>query len=303
MTDENVEATISTETPPPPSPVNTESLVEAKQEVEAPMTLSPDSSAEPVIEVVAAPEVQCPMTKDVQASPSPPAAAATTVLPDETVSKNDTKVGDTVDAPVGSLSSVQDIAVKTEEPKSAPVEIVSEKEEEKKEKAEELEKKEQVSCAELDPTAEVAATVEPINPVTEDTAPKAATEVCQAPHSEPEPAEPPTQASAPVTESESEPEPPPSKTAEHPLYNGLPQDTDEELTEGTTLSDTTPPNKPDAALSQESTTVVKTVIPAQKSQNEEKSEEESDSTSASKEDSTTMQGRSLLIVSLHFLLS
>lgn len=304
--DDNVEPQIGTETPPPPSSANAEPLVEAKEEVAAQVTLPPDSSAQPVMEAVAAPEVQPPVTKDVQSPPSTPAAAtaaASAAPPDETVSKADSKVGDTVDAPIGPSSSLQDTAVKTEEARSAPADSVPEKEEEKKEKPVELEKEEQVASAKLEPTAEVAATLEPINAVTDETATMVATEVCQPPPSEPEPAEPQTQGPAQVAQSE--PEPVPAETAESPLYNGLPQDTDEELTEGTTLSDTTPPNKPDTALSQESTTVAKTAIPAQELQNEEKHQEESNNDSPSTEDSTTMQGRPLFLfwISNSYLLS
>lgn len=298
--DDNVEPQISPETPPPPSPASAEPLLEVKQEVAAQLTLPPESSAQPVVEAVAAPEVQPPMTKDVQSPPSPPAAAASVAPPDETVSKADSKVGDTVDAPIGPSSSLQDTAVKPEEAKSAPADSAPEKEEEKEEEPVELEKEEQVASAKLEPTAEVAATLEPVNPVTEETATKVATEDCQPLPSEPEPAEPQTQCPAQVAESEPEPEPEPepapAETAERPLYNGLPQDTDEELTEGTTLSDTTPPNKPDTALSQESTTVAKTAIPAQELQNQEKEQEESDNDAPSTEHSTTMQGRPLVLL-------
>lgn len=304
MPDDNVEPQMSSETPPPCPPANTEPPVEAKQEVEAAMTLPPDSSAQPVPEAVAAPEVQSVVTKDVQSPPSAPAApaeaaATATAPPDETVSKADTKVGDTVDAPIGPSSSVQTTAVKAEEPKSAAAVSVAEKEGEK-EKPAELEEEGQVASAKVDPAAEAAATMEPIKQVTDETATKFAAAICQPPLSEAEAAEAQTQCPAHLAESESQPEPTPAETAHRPLYNGLPQDTDEELTEGSTLSDTTPPSKPDATLSQEFTTVAKTAaIAGQELQNEEKNQEEnqeeSDSAAPSTEDSTTMQGRPLFL--------
>lgn len=300
MPDDNVEPQMSSETPPPRPPANTEPPVEAKHEVEAPMTIPPEPSVQPVLEAVAAPEVQSVVTKEVQSRPSAPAAAAAaatadaTAPPDETVSKADTDVGDAVDAPIGPSSSLQNTAVKTEEPKPAAAESAVEKEDEKEEKPVELEEEEQVATAKPDPAAEAAAPLEPIKQVTDETAAKVAPAVCQPALSEAEATEAQTQCPAPLAESESQPEPTPAETAQRPLYNGLPQDTDEELTKGTTLSDTTPPRKPDAALSQEFTTVAKTAATAaQELQNEEKNQEESDGATPSTEVSTTMQGRPL----------
>lgn len=293
MPDENVEPQVSAETPPPPATANTEPLVEAKQEVGDQMTLLPESAVHSVV-AAAATEAQSPLLKDVQSSsPSLPSAASSTPPP-ETVSKVDTKVGDTVDAPVGPLAplSPQEVTVKMEEPQSAPAVRAPEKEE-KKEKLEESEKEEQVASAEVEPAAEVAATVNPVNAAKEESATKAVAEVCQPAPSEAEPAEPQARSPSPV--SASEPEPTLAETAERPLYNGLPQDV-EELSEETALTDTTPLNKPDTAHSQESTAVVKTAIPAQEVLMEEKNEEESENAppstvSCPTEDSTTMQGR------------
>lgn len=302
MPDDNVEPQISSETPPPRPPANTEPPVEAKQELEALITIPPESSAQPVLEAVAAPEVQSAMTKDAQSPPSAPAAPATvpaaaaTAPPDETVSKADTEVGDTVDAPIGPSSPLQNTAVKTEELKPAAAESVTEKEEEEEEEKTpvELEEEEQVASAKLEPTAEAAATLEPFKRVTDETATKVVPAVCQPPPSEAEATKAQTQCPASLAESESQPEPTPAETAQRPLYNGLPQDTDEELTEGTALSDTTPPSKSDAVLSQEFTTVANTAaIAGQELQNEEKNQEESDGAAPSTEDSTTMQGRPL----------
>lgn len=298
MSDENVEPQVSAETPPPPATANTEPLVEAKQEVGEQVVL-PESPAHSAV-AAAATEVQSPLLKDVQSSSSSLPSAASSTPPPETVSKVDTKVGDTVDAPVGPLAplSPQEVTVKTEEPQSAPAPRAPEKEEEKKEKLEESEKEEQVASAEVEPAAEVAATVNPVTAAKEESATKAVTEDCQPAPAEAEPVEPQTRSPAPI--SASEPEPTLAETAEQPLYNGLPQDT-EELSEETALTDTTPLNKPDTAHSQESTTVVKTAIPAQEVLKEEKNKEESENAppstvSCPTEDSTTMQGRPWLIL-------
>lgn len=300
MPDDNVEPHMSSETPPPRPPSNTEPPVEAKQEVEAPLTLPPDSSAQPVLEAVAAPEVQSLVTKDVPSPPSATATSATTAAaaatatapPDEIESKADAKVGDTVDAPIGPSSSLQNTAIEMEETKSAAPKSVAEKEDEK-EKPVELEEVEQVVSAKSNPAAEAAAALEPVEQAPEEAATEVAPAVGQPPRSEAEPAEAQTQCPAPVAETESQPDPTPTETTQRPLYNGLPQDTDEELTEGA-LSDTTPPSKPEAALSQEFTTVAKTAaIASQELQNEEENHEESDSAAPSREDSTTMQGRPL----------
>lgn len=281
MPDDNVEPQMRSDTPPPRPPASTVPPVEVKQEMEAPTTLPPDTSAQPVLEAVAAPEVQCMVTNDVQSPPSEP--------PDETVSKGDAEVCDTVDALIGPSPSLQNTEDKTEEP------AIVEKEDEEKETP--VREDEQVPSAKLDPAAELASTLEPVQQVMDETATKVAPVVCQPPPSEAEPAQTQTQCPAPLTESESQSEPTPEETAQRPLYNGLPQDPHEELTEGTPISDTTPPSKPGAALSQEFPTVAKTAaITDQELQNEEKNQEESDSAAPSTEDSTTMQGIHLLPV-------
>lgn len=292
--DENTEPHVSAETPPPPATVNTEPLVDAKKEMETQITQPPELSAH---SVAAATEALSPLLKDEQSSSSLPPTAASTTPPAEAVNEDDTKVGDTVDAPVGPSASLsaQEEPAKMEEPQSAPAEKAPEKEEKKIEDVLKLEKEEQVASAELEPVVEVAATANLVNVVKEETATKMATEVAQPSPSEPEPAAPQTQSTA--LNSPSEPEPTPTETAEPPLSNGLPQDT-EELSEDMAFPDTTPLDKPDASHSQESTPVVKTAMPAQEEVEEVKEEENKEKSenvpptavSCPTEESTTMQG-------------
>lgn len=262
--------------------------------METQITLPPELAAHSTA-ATAATEVQSPLIKDEQSSSSPPPAAASTTPPAEAVNKVDTKVSDTVDAPVGPSASLapQEAPVKMEEPQSAPTEKGPEKEEQKTEEVKKLEKEEQVASTKLEPAVEVAATVEK-----EETATKMATEASQPSPSEPEPAAPQTQSAALI--SASEPEPTPAETAEPPLSNGLPPDT-EELSEDMAFSDTTPLDKPDASLSQESTPVVKTAMPAQEEVKEEENKEKSEdgpptTVSCPTEESTTMQGKVELIL-------
>ncbi len=295
-----METPASAETPPPPATANTEPVVEAKQEMDNQITPPAELAAQSVAPT-AATEVPSPLIKDQQSSSSPPPAEASAPTPAET----DTKVSDTVDAPVGPSASLaaQETPVKTEEPQAAPApaEKAPEKEEKKIEEVKKLEKEEQVVSAKLEPAVEVAATVTPVNAAKEETATKTATEVSEPPPSAQEPAAPQTPSAAPSTapsaapsavpssapsaalssapsaalssapSSAPEPEPTPAETAEPLLSNGLPQDT-EELSEDTAFSDTTPVDKPDASQSQESTPVAKTVTPAQEEEEEEEEE-------------------------------
>uniref|UniRef100_A0A8D0DE15 Eukaryotic translation initiation factor 4 gamma, 1a n=1 Tax=Sander lucioperca TaxID=283035 RepID=A0A8D0DE15_SANLU len=221
----------------------------------------------------AAAEVTSPLIKDLQSPPSLPAAtaASTTTVPPEAENKVDTKVGDTVDAPVGPSASLaaQEAPVKMEEPQAAPspAEKVPEKEEKKAEELQKLENKEQVASAKFEPAVEVPATVTPVEEAKEETATKTETKVATPPPSAQEPSAPQTQN---ATQSPApKPEPTPAEAAEPLLSNGLPQDT-EELSEDVAFSDTTRLDKPDASQSQESTPVAKTAMPAQEEEEEEK---------------------------------
>ncbi|XP_068593625.1 eukaryotic translation initiation factor 4 gamma 1a isoform X2 [Cebidichthys violaceus] len=276
--DENTEPPASAETPPPPATANTEPVEEAKQEMDHQMT-TPESAAQSVAPTAAA-EVPSPLNEDLQ-SPSPlPAAAAastTTTTPAEAENTVDTKVGDTVDAPVGPSASLaaQEAPVKMEEPQAAaaPAEKSPEKDEKKTEEVKELEKEEQVASAKLEPAVEVATTVSPVKETKAETAMKTETEVSPPLPSAQEPAAPQTQT---ATAPSSEPEPIPADAAEPLLSNGLPQDTEElseELSEEVAFLDNTPLDKPDASQSQESTPVAKTSMPAQEEEEEEEEEE------------------------------
>ncbi|KAM7379338.1 hypothetical protein PAMP_004900 [Pampus punctatissimus] len=278
--DENTELPACAETPPPPTTANSEPVVEAKQETDSQMAPPTELAAQ---SVTPTPEVPAPSIKD-QQSPAPLSPEATaTPPPAEAVNKGDTKVGDTVDAPVGPSASqaAQGVPVKMEEPQAAPApaEKAPEKEEKKTEEVEKLEKEEQVTSTKLEPVIEVTATVTPVNVAKEETPTKTATEVSQPPPSTQEPAAPMTQIAAPS--SAPEPEPTPAETAEPLISNGLPQDT-EELPEDMAISDTTLLNKPNASQTQESKPVAKTASPAQEVEEnveenveeEEKKEEE-----------------------------
>uniref|UniRef100_A0A8D0DBD3 Eukaryotic translation initiation factor 4 gamma, 1a n=1 Tax=Sander lucioperca TaxID=283035 RepID=A0A8D0DBD3_SANLU len=255
--DENTEPSASAETPPPLAIANTEPVVEAKQEMDNQMTPPAELAVQSVAPTAAA-EVTSPLIKDLQSPPSLPAAtaASTTTVPPEAENKVDTKVGDTVDAPVGPSASLaaQEAPVKMEEPQAAPspAEKVPEKEEKKAEELQKLENKEQVASAKFEPAVEVPATVTPVEEAKEETATKTETKVATPPPSAQEPSAPQTQN---ATQSPApKPEPTPAEAAEPLLSNGLPQDT-EELSEDVAFSDTTRLDKPDASQSQESTPV------------------------------------------------
>uniref|UniRef100_A0A3B4WYX0 Eukaryotic translation initiation factor 4 gamma, 1a n=1 Tax=Seriola lalandi dorsalis TaxID=1841481 RepID=A0A3B4WYX0_SERLL len=247
---------------------------QAKQETDSQVTPSAELATQSVAPT-AATEVPSPSIKDQQTPASLPPAVASTATPAEAVTKDDTKVGDTVDAPVAPSASLaaQEAPVKMEEPQAAPApaEKAPEKEEKKTEEVKKIEKEEQVASSKLEPAVEVAAIVPPVKVAKEETATKTETEMSEPPPSAQEPAAPQTQTAAPS--SAPEPEPTPDETAEPPLPNGLPQHI-EELSEDMAFPDTTPLDKPDASQSQESTPVAKTVTPAQEEEKEEEEEEE-----------------------------
>ncbi|XP_050925976.1 eukaryotic translation initiation factor 4 gamma 1a isoform X3 [Lates calcarifer] len=264
--DENMETPASSETPPPPPATpNAEPMVESKQEKDTQVTPSAELAAQSVAPT-AATEVPSPSIKDQQPPSSLPPAVASTTPPAEAENTDDTKVGDTVDAPVVPSASLaaQEAPVKMEEPQAAPApaEKAPEKEERKTEEAMKMEKEEQVVSSKSEPAVEVEAIV---SVAKEETAAKTATEMSQPPHPALEPAAPQTQNA--VQSSAPEPEPTPAEPAEPLLANGLPQDI-EELSEDTAVSDTTPLDKPDASQSQEPTPVAKTVTPAQEEEDE-----------------------------------
>uniref|UniRef100_A0A3Q3AGL6 Eukaryotic translation initiation factor 4 gamma, 1a n=1 Tax=Kryptolebias marmoratus TaxID=37003 RepID=A0A3Q3AGL6_KRYMA len=271
--DEHKELPPSAETPPPLAPADTEPVAEAKQEVDSQLT-PPAELAAQTVATTAPTEVLPPLIKDRQSPSSLPPGAAGTISDAEVVNKVDSDVSDTVDAPVGPSASLaaaqEETPVETEEPQAAPSEMELEKEEVKTEDVKKLEKEEQAPSPTLEPAVEVAATVAPVKTAEEETTAKAASEVSQPPPSVPEPAAPPAQdvdqSSAP------EPEPTSAETAEPPLSNGLPQET-EELSEETPVSNTTPHDKPDPSQSQESTPVATPALPAQEEEEETQEEE------------------------------
>ncbi|KAM7400638.1 hypothetical protein PAMA_005028 [Pampus argenteus] len=269
--DENTELPACAETPPPPTTANSEPVVEAKQETDSQMAPPTELVAE---SVTPTPEVPAPSIKD-QQSPAPLSPEATaTPPPAEAVNKGDTKVGDTVDAPVcpSASQAAQEVPVKMEEPQAAPAPAEKEPEKEKKtEEVEKLEKEEQVTSTKLEPVIEVTATVTPVNVAKDETPTKTATEVSQPPPSTQEPAAPMTEIAAPT--SAPEPEPTPAETAEPLISNGLPQDT-EELPEDMAISDTTLLNKPNASQTQETKPVAKNASPAQEVEEKEEEKEE-----------------------------
>ncbi|XP_039999691.1 eukaryotic translation initiation factor 4 gamma 1a [Xiphias gladius] len=265
--DENVEPPVSTETPPPPVTANTEPVVEAKQEMDSQMTPSAESATQSV-GPTAATEVPSPLIKDQQSPSSLSPAVASTTTPDEVVNKDDTKVSDTVDAPVGPSASVADAPAKMEEPQASPPALAErgpEKVEKKSEQVKKTEKEGQVTSSKLEHAVEVAAVVTPVKVAKEETATKTEDEMSQPPLSTQEPAAPQTQNAAPS--SGPEPEFTPVETAKPLLSNGLPQDI-EELSVGRGLSHTTPLDQPDASQSQESTPVAKTATPAEEREEE-----------------------------------
>ncbi|XP_040910483.1 eukaryotic translation initiation factor 4 gamma 1a isoform X2 [Toxotes jaculatrix] len=285
--DENIDAPASAETPPPPATANTEPVVEAKQETDSQMTPSAELAAHSVAPTTAT-ELPSPLIKD-QQSPSPlPPAVASTTTPAEVVNKDDTKLGDTVDAPVGPSASLvaQEAPVKMEEPQAAPApapaEKAPEKEETKTEEVNKKEKEEQVDSSTSEPAVEVEAVVTPVNVAKEETATKTANEISQPSLSAQEPAAPQTQDAAP--NSAPEPEPTPAETAEPVLSNGLPQE-NEELPDDRAFSDTTQLDKPDcASQSQESTPVAKMEVPAQEEEEEREEEKKGEEGKEKSED-------------------
>lgn len=271
---------VSAETPPPPA--STESEVEAKQEVDSQMTLPSESPVQSVAATAAATEAPSPPIKDEQVPPSPPPGATGTVILAEADEVSD-NVGDTVDSPVGpsvSLAALETPTIK-EDPQSAQSEKAPEKEEVKKD-VKKLEKEEQVASATLKPAVEAAQTVTPVNVAKEETAENVGTEVCESVPSVQQPAVPQSTDNDPHTATNLEPIP--VKTADPPLSNGLPQET-EELVEDT--ADTTPNDKPDTSQSQESKPVAKTATPAQ--EEEEKKVEDVPPNPVSCLEESTMQ--------------
>uniref|UniRef100_A0A1A7WC98 Eukaryotic translation initiation factor 4 gamma, 1 n=3 Tax=Iconisemion striatum TaxID=60296 RepID=A0A1A7WC98_9TELE len=224
VTRDDTELPSSAETPPPL--VNTEPVVEVKQEVDSqlapPVELAPQHVA-----TTAAPEVLPPLIKDQQFPPSPPSEAAGTNSVAEVTNKVSSDAGDAVDAPVGPSASLaaEEVPVITEEPQPAASEEALEKEEEKI-GVKKLEMEEQTSNAKLEPAVEVSATVAPLKMAKEETAVKVASEATQPLPPVLEPETPQTQ----DVEHHSEPEPEPvvGETVEPPLPNGLPQEEEEE---------------------------------------------------------------------------
>ncbi|KAF7648962.1 hypothetical protein LDENG_00149320 [Lucifuga dentata] len=265
-TDEKAAPLASTETPPPSAAANPEPVAKPKQEMDSQMAPPAELPTQPVAPTLAA-EMPPPLTEDQQSPSSLPPSSTSPPLHADTV----TKVGDTVDAPVGP-SAHQEVPAKQEEAQIVSPENVPEKEEKKTEEVKQLEKEEQVASAKLEPAVEVTAPVttvsmaieEPAGSVTE----TSSESVVQPPVCEQEPVVPLTQNAVP------EPEPSSAQTAEPLLSNGLPQDIDE-LSEDMAFSDTTPLTKPDTSQSQESTLVAKVITPAQEEvEKEEKKEEE-----------------------------
>ena len=280
---------VSAETPP--SSANTESEMEAKQEEDSPVAPPSELPAQSEAVATAATEAPSPPIKDQQVPPSLlPGETGTATLAEEENKVSD-EVGDTVDSPIGPSASLaaQETPTIKEEPQAAPPEKAPEKEEVKKD-AKKLEKEEKVASATLKPAVEVAATVAPVNVAKEETAASAAPEVCQPPPSVQQPAAPQPTDNDPHTATN--PEPVPVQTAEPPLSNGLPQET-EELSEGLAVSDTTPHDKPDTSQSQESKPVAKTATPAQeekeKKEEQQKKTEDVPPTSVSCLEESTMQ--------------
>uniref|UniRef100_A0A7N6FIK7 Eukaryotic translation initiation factor 4 gamma, 1a n=1 Tax=Anabas testudineus TaxID=64144 RepID=A0A7N6FIK7_ANATE len=239
-----------------------------------PQLTPPTELAEQSVASTAADEVSCPPIKDPPASSSLPPVAASTTPPVEVVNDVSTKVSDTVDAPVSpsTLIAEQEAPLKQEDKQVSPAsaEKTPEKEEKKMEEVKKTEKEEPVTSTKLQPAAEVAATVTPVNVATEETTTKTAIEVSQPLPPAQEPASPKTQTNTPS--SAPEPKPVPAETAEPLLSNGLPQDI-KELPEDMAFSDTTSLDKSNTSQSQESTPVAKMTTPAQEEVEEKKEEE------------------------------
>lgn len=171
---------------------------------------------------------------------------AFTVPSAKTGSRVHTKVGDTVDFPICPSAPLAALGapVKLQESESALAERAPKMKLKKMPQVQKLEKRKQVASAKMEPAGDVAATATPTNVTSKETATKPAAEVSQPPSAQPEPAEPDTQTPAKVS----------APSAEPPLCNGLPADTEELCNDGA-FTDIRPPDKPDATS--ESSTVVK----------------------------------------------
>lgn len=241
---------VSAEASSPPATANAEPSWDARQEL---CWTLPSSAAT---------EVHSPTVK----------AAAFNTHPADRVTR--AKAGDTVDASVGPLVSLQEGTVKME---TASAARVPEKKERKTQDVKESETYEQVARAKLEPAAKVAAAANPVNGAI------LVTNVCQLPYSEAEPAE--LQTWSPEADSAL------AERAEWPLYNGLHWDM-EELSEKMVLSNRTPLHKLDNVYSWQSTTVVKTAIPTQ----ERKKERRDHTFNCPTDNTNTVQGRLWLIL-------
>ncbi|XP_054889800.1 eukaryotic translation initiation factor 4 gamma 1a isoform X2 [Poeciliopsis prolifica] len=263
--DEPVEPSASPESPPPAAPASTDPVVEAKQEVNRQFT-PPVELATQSVATTATSERLSPSLKERQSPTSLPSAAEGISSVAEAVTLVSLKASDTVDSPVRPSASpgAQETPVKTEEPQAAPS-----AEEEVKPEGVQLEKEELTASAKSEPPVEVA--VIPVEIVKEDAAAKPSSNVSQ-PLTVPEPAV----SQAEDADQSSEPEQVAVRPADSPLYNGLPQET-EELSEDVQVSDTTPQDKPDPSQSQESAT------PAQKDEEEEEKEQDEEEESREEE--------------------
>ncbi|XP_067385039.1 eukaryotic translation initiation factor 4 gamma 1-like isoform X2 [Channa argus] len=278
--EENVESPPSTETPPPPATTSKEPVVEdkpvleEKPEVDSQIMPPESELVAQSVAPTAATEVPSPPTKD-QQSPSPlPPATVSTTGPAEVVNEVSTKLGDTVDAPVGPSASLgaQEALVKKEESQVAlpPAEKSPEKEE--KDEVTETEKDDQMTSTKLQSTAEVAAKGTCFATAKEET-PKISSTAAEAS----QPLHPTQESTAPQTQTATqscapETEPSSQETAEPALPNGLPQDI-EELSENMAFSDTASPDKPSTSQSQESTLAGIVTMPAQEEGVETKEDE------------------------------
>lgn len=177
---------------------------------------------------------------------------AFTVPSAKTGSRVHTKVGDTADFPVCPSAPLAALGapVKLQESESALAERASKMKLKKMPQVRKLEKGKQVASARMEPAVDVAATATPTNVDGKETSTKPAAEVSQPPSAQPEPADPDTQTPAKVS----------APSAEPPLCNGRPADTEELCNDGA-FTDTRPPDKPDATS--ESSTVVKATVQAQ----------------------------------------
>lgn len=159
-----------------------------------------------------------------------------------------TKVGDTVDFPTCPSAPLAALGapVKLQEPETALAERAPKMKLKKMPQVRKLEKGKQVASAKMEPAGDVAATATPTNVASKETATKPAAEVSLPPSAQPEPAEPDTQTPAKTS----------APSADPPLCNGLPADTNDGA-----FTDTRPPDKTDATS--ESSTVVKASVQAQ----------------------------------------